>query len=116
MPEHVRPGAYQAHVAFHHIQQLGKLIDMVFPDEMTKPRDPRIISLHFKDLNEFGNPKAYDVPWGKGKGDFAAVLKEIRRLKLKAFFGIEYERNLPDKLPEITECVAWIEKMAKELS
>lgn len=76
----------------------------------------RIISFHFKDLNEFGNPKAYDVPWGKGKGDFAAVLKEIRRLQIKAFFGIEYERNLPDKLPEITECVAWIEKMAKELS
>lgn len=76
----------------------------------------RIISFHFKDLNEFGNPKAYDVPWGQGKGDFVAVIKEIRRLKIKAFFGIEYERNLPDKRPEIGQCVAWIEKMAKELS
>ncbi len=75
----------------------------------------RIISFHFKDLNEFGNPKAHDVPWGQGKGDFKAVLTEIRRLKIKAFFGIEYEHKLPDKLPAIAECVAWFEKTAKEL-
>jgi len=75
----------------------------------------RILTFHFKDLNEFGNPKAYDVPWGTGVGKFKDLLAEIRRLKIKAFFGIEYERDLPDKRPEIAKCVTWFEKTAAEL-
>jgi sugar phosphate isomerase/epimerase len=57
-----------------------------------KKLEGRIISFHFKDLNEMG-PLAHDMPWGQGKADVKALLKEIKRQGIKAVFSIEYEYN-----------------------
>ncbi|MHC4062650.1 MAG: sugar phosphate isomerase/epimerase family protein [Planctomycetota bacterium] len=38
----------------------------VDPLEAIKKLEGRIVSLHFKDLNEFGQRKAHDVVWGTG--------------------------------------------------
>ena len=76
----------------------------------------RIVSLHFKDLNEFGNPGAHDVPWGTGICKVSDILKELNRQKFKGVFSIEYEYNWLNSMPEISQCVAFFRKNAAELS
>jgi hypothetical protein len=76
----------------------------------------RIISLHFKDLNEFGNPKAHDVIWGTGLANAKAILAELARQDFKGVFSIEYEYNWLESMPEIAGCVAFFRKTAAELS
>lgn len=85
------------------------------PVEALKKLEGRIISLHFKDLNEFGNLKAHDVPWGTGKADVKALLTELHRQNFKGVFSIEYEYNWENSLPEIRQCVAYFNKVASEL-
>lgn len=86
------------------------------PLDALKKLEGRIISFHFKDLNEFGNKKAHDLPWGTGKADAKALLAEIYRQKIKAVFSIEYEHNWLESLPEIAQCVVFFDKTAKELA
>lgn len=76
----------------------------------------RIISLHFKDLNEFGNPGAHDVPWGTGVSQARAILAELDRQGFKGSFSIEYEHNWLNSMPEIKKCVAFFRKAQAELS
>ncbi|MHC4355538.1 MAG: family 16 glycoside hydrolase [Planctomycetota bacterium] len=75
----------------------------------------RIISLHFKDLNEFGNPKAHDVPWGTGVSQAGAILAELDRQNFRGSFSIEYEHNWLNSMPEIKKCVAFFRKTEAEL-
>lgn len=82
------------------------------PVEAIKRLEGRIVSFHFKDLNQYG-PGAHDVPWGTGKGDVPAMLREIRRQGFKGVFSIEYEHNWLNSLPEIAQCVAFFDKMAE---
>lgn len=84
------------------------------PLEQIKKLEGRIISFHFKDLNQFGG--GHDVPWGTGKADVKALLTEIKRQKIKAVFSIEYEHNWTTSVPEIAQCVAYFDKVAEELS
>ena len=79
-------------------------------------RAGRIRSLHFKDLNEFGNPKAHDVIWGTGISQAKAILTELDRQNFKGVFSIEYEHNWLNSMPEIAGCVAFFRKTAAELS
>jgi len=78
--------------------------------------EKRIISLHFKDLNEFGNRDAHDVPWGTGVSQVGAILEELDRQNFKGVFSIEYEYNWLNSMPEISKCVAFFRKTAAELS
>jgi len=79
-------------------------------------RANRIISLHFKDLNEFGVRDAHDVPWGTGVSQAAAILAELDRQNFKGVFSIEYEHNWLNSMPEIKKCVAFFRKTQAELS
>jgi sugar phosphate isomerase/epimerase len=85
------------------------------PLESLKKLEGRIVSLHFKDLNQKG-PQAHDVPWGTGVCDVKAMLAELKRQRVKAVFSIEYEYNWDNSLPEITQCVAYFDKIAAELA
>ena len=85
------------------------------PVEAIKKLRGRIISLHFKDLNEFGNRDAHDVIWGTGAGDVKAILTELDRQNLKGVFSIEYEHNWLNSMPEIAGCVSYFERTAAEL-
>jgi sugar phosphate isomerase/epimerase len=51
----------------------------------------RIVSVHFKDLNERGVTGAHDVPWGTGASDAAGQLAELRRQGFAGVVYIEYE-------------------------
>jgi len=88
----------------------------VNPLEAIKKLKGRIISLHTKDLNEFGNRKAHDVIWGTGAGNFKEILTELDRQNFKGVFSIEYEYNWLNSMPEIAGCVAFFRKVAAELS
>jgi sugar phosphate isomerase/epimerase len=90
------------------------------PLDCLKKLAGRIVSLHFKDLNQMGPGTAdkptHDVPWGTGVCDVKAMLIELRRQKLKAVFSIEYEHHWEDSLPEIAKCVAYFDRVALELA
>ncbi len=78
-------------------------------------RAGRIRSLHFKDLNEFGNKGAHDVIWGTGKSKVGAVLAELAWQKFDGVFSIEYEHNWLNSLPEIAASADWFNRTASDL-
>jgi sugar phosphate isomerase/epimerase len=81
------------------------------PIECLKKLEGRIVSLHFKDLDQPG-PEAHDVPWGTGVCDVKGMFGEIRRQGIKPVFSIEYEYNWENSLPEIAQCVTYFDKVA----
>jgi sugar phosphate isomerase/epimerase len=85
------------------------------PVEALKKLRGRIISLHVKDLNEFGNRSAHDVVWGTGAGDFREVLIELDRQDFEGVFSIEYEHNWLNSMPEIAESVSYFGRTASQL-
>jgi len=88
------------------------------PLEALKKLEGRIISLHFKDLNEFGRKgeDVHDVPWGTGKADLKALLAELQRQGFKGVFSAEYEHNCENSDPEIAESVKNFDQAAAELA
>jgi len=85
------------------------------PVAALKKLEGRIIAVHLKDLNEFGNKKAHDVPWGTGVGDAKAILAELARQNFKGVFSIEYEFNWENSVPEISKCVEFFKKTEAEV-
>ena len=83
------------------------------PVECLRKLEGRIVSLHFKDLNQKGG--GHDVPWGTGVCDVRAMLTELRRQKFKGVFSIEYEHNWQNSLPEIKQCVEFFNQVAAEI-
>jgi sugar phosphate isomerase/epimerase len=75
----------------------------------------RIVSLHFKDLNE-NSKDAHDVPWGTGVCNVKEMLAELKAQGFKGVFSIEYEHNWDNSVPDIAQCVANFDKMAAELA
>ena len=84
------------------------------PIECLRKLEGRIISFHFKDLNQ--TPGGHDVPWGTGVCDVKGMLTEVHRQKVKAVFSIEYEYHWTSSLPELAQCVAYFDKIADELA
>jgi len=87
----------------------------VDPLEALKKLRGRIISLHFKDLNQFGTRRAHDVPWGTGLGNTKALLEELNHQGFEGVFSIEYEYNWKSSLPQIRQCVEYFDKVAAVL-
>jgi len=87
----------------------------VKPVEALKKLEGRIVSFHLKDLNEFGNKKAHDVPWGTGMSDVQAVLDEMKRQGFEGVFSIEYEHNWENSLPELQKCVEFFNAAVKKI-
>lgn len=84
------------------------------PIDAVRKLEGRIVSFHFKDLNQMGG--GHDVPWGTGQGDVEAVLAELKRQGFKGVFSIEYEHNWDNSLPEIAECVKFFDAVAAKLA
>lgn len=83
--------------------------------ECLKKLQGRVISLHFKDVDVMG-PKAVDMPWGTGATNAKGMLEELYRQGFKGLFSIEYEKDMPDKMPDLKQCVANFDKMAAEIA
>jgi sugar phosphate isomerase/epimerase/HEAT repeat protein len=86
----------------------------VIPLDGVKLLQGRIVSFHFKDLNEMGKG-GHDVPWGTGKGDCLAVLRLLKQQGFKGVFSAEYEYNWEKNTEDIAACVRNFEAMAREL-
>ncbi len=84
------------------------------PVECLKKLDGRIISLHFKDLNEKSR-EAHDVPWGTGISNVPAMLKVLKDQGFKGVFSIEYEYHWKTSMPEIRESIKNFNKIVSEL-
>ena len=84
------------------------------PLEAVKALKGRIISFHFKDLNQSGG--GHDVPWGTGVADVPAILAELKDQQFKGVFSIEYEHNWDNSVPEIAQSVKFFNEQAKKLA
>ncbi len=85
------------------------------PAEVLKKVSSRVKTFHLKDLETFGEPKAKDAVWGTGQGRIAEILAEVKRLGLKPYIGIEWERTDMNDLALHAESVAFLEKTAGAL-
>jgi sugar phosphate isomerase/epimerase len=85
------------------------------PLEAIRALKGRIVSFHFKDLNEYAGD-AHDVPWGTGKADVKALLTEIHHQGFKGTFSIEYEYHWLNSLPEIAQSVKYFDEVAAGLA
>jgi sugar phosphate isomerase/epimerase len=86
------------------------------PVEGIKMLEGRIISLHFKDLNEFGKRDAHDVHWGTGITRVGEILETLHSQGFKGVFSIEYEYNWNNSVPDVFECVQYFNKKASQLN
>ena len=84
------------------------------PVECLKKLEGRVITLHFKDLNEPG-PRAHDVPWGTGISNAKGMLAELKRQHFKGAICVEYEYNWDNSVPEIAESAKWFNATCAEL-
>lgn len=85
------------------------------PLDALKQLEGHVISLHFKDLNQFGVREAHDVPWGTGQADVPALLAELKRQGFHGVFSVEYEYHWTTSLPEIAQSAQFFRKVARQL-
>jgi sugar phosphate isomerase/epimerase len=85
------------------------------PVESLKKLEGRVITLHFKDLNERG-PKAHDLPWGTGISNAKGMLAELKRQNFKGAICVEYEHNWENSSPEIAKSAEWFYATCAELA
>jgi sugar phosphate isomerase/epimerase len=85
------------------------------PTECLRDLEGRIVSFHFRDINEAGM-NGHDVPFGSGVCDVKGMLAEIDRQRIKAVFSIEYGYNVENNLPEIARCIKCFDETAAELA
>lgn len=85
------------------------------PVEQIKKLKGRIVSLHLKDLKDFGTKKTHDVPYGTGKSKVKEVLEELNKQGFRGVFSIEYEHNWDNSVPEIKECVKFFNETKSQL-
>ena len=78
------------------------------PVECIKILKGRIFDSHMKDLTEFGNVKAHDLPFGQGKSDIPAILAEYAAQGYPGPLHCEYEHNWETSVPEITQCLDFV--------
>jgi sugar phosphate isomerase/epimerase len=85
------------------------------PVDCLKKLEGRIITLHFKDLNEPGL-KAHDVPWGTGISNAKGMLAELKRQHFKGAICVEYEDNPENCALEVAQCAKWFDATCAELA
>lgn len=85
------------------------------PVQCLKKAGKRIITMHLKDVAEFGKPDARDVPLGEGKANYTAVLKELYAQKFRGVMTIEYEHLSPQLVEDVAKCAKFVEDFARSL-
>lgn len=84
------------------------------PVESLRKLEGRVISLHMKDINQWGVRSAHDVPWGTGNSNVSGVLHELHRQGFKGVFSAEYEYNWENNLPEVQESMEYFKRVAAQ--
>ena len=74
------------------------------PVACLKLLEGRIITLHLKDVAEFGVVDSRDVPLGTGAAHYDRVLEELARQNFRGVMTIEYEHDSPQLLEDVAKC------------
>jgi sugar phosphate isomerase/epimerase len=89
------------------------------PLQVIRDMKGRLVSVHLKDLNDTNpqadpNVKLQDVAWGTGKGDVAAILKELMNQKFTGPVIIEYDHIYEDgNVAEVQNCADFFKKIVR---
>jgi len=73
----------------------------------------RITNVHLKDLNEFGNKEAYDVPFGSGKANIHDILAELTLQNYQGYMAVEHEnqKELDNPSPSVRKGIDYIKSI-----
>jgi L-ribulose-5-phosphate 3-epimerase len=75
----------------------------------------RIVSFHLKDIAKRNDPGSRNTVFGEGEGDFANVLKELKRLGYRGLTTIDFEHDTPALQEDMARNVAFVEAQATKL-
>ncbi len=81
------------------------------PVECLKALEGHLISIHAKDLDEFGNIDANDIKLGTGVIDYPAVMAELKRQNFQGPIYVECEHDWEDNLEDVKYAVEYLEKL-----
>lgn len=85
------------------------------PVESLRKVKDRLISFHLKDIAKRNEPGSRNTVFGEGEGDFAKVLKELKRLGYRGLTTIDFEHDTPALQEDMARNVAFLEEQAKQL-
>jgi hypothetical protein len=122
---HPSPTPYwHAGITYFHIHNLSPRIGIcgdtghwtrsgVTPSQALRMFKGRIFDVHLKDLNEFGNRDATDVPFGSGKSNVQDILAELSLQNYHGTITIEHEKDEDsmNPAPPIKEGLNYIKKI-----
>jgi sugar phosphate isomerase/epimerase len=122
---HPSPTPYwHAGITYFHIHNLSPRIGIcgdtghwtrsgVTPSQALRMFKGRIFDVHLKDLNEFGNRDATDVPFGSGKSNVQDILAELSLQNYHGTITIEHEKeeDSMNPAPPIKEGINFIKKI-----
>jgi sugar phosphate isomerase/epimerase len=86
------------------------------PVECVKKFDGRIVSMHFKDLNQLGVRDAHDIPWGTGNCNVAGVMHTLKNMNFKGVISVEYEYNWDNSVPDVKESLDYFYRVASQIA
>jgi sugar phosphate isomerase/epimerase len=81
-----------------------------------KKYQKRINTIHLKDAAESGKLDCRDVPLGKGKANYAEILKLMFDWKWRGVMTVEYEYQSPQLVEEVAACIKFVDSYAGVLS
>src|SRR5690554_6572793 len=81
------------------------------PVECLKTLEGHLISIHAKDLDEFGNIDANDIKLGTGVIDYPAVMAELKRQNFDGPIFVECEHDWEDNLADVEFAVEYLEEL-----
>jgi sugar phosphate isomerase/epimerase len=94
---------------------LGEKLD---PAQQIRLMGKRNFAIHLKDndneAEKRGDPDS-NVVFGKGVLDVEAVLKALKDVEFKGAIAVEYESHPKDPMPDMKDCLAVLEKAAKNV-
>lgn len=76
------------------------------PVKVLKDCPGKIVTLHFKDLNE-RTLDAHDVPWGTGTSDAAGQIVALREMNFDGIVLMEYEHDTPQLESDLQRCAEY---------
>lgn len=122
---HPKPTKYaRPETVLEHVKGLDKRIGAcadtghwmrtgVEPVQALRMLEGRILNVHLKDLNRFGDKGAYDVPFGQGKANIHDILAELTLQNYAGFLAIEHEnpREVENPSPSIKEGIQYVKSI-----
>ncbi len=85
------------------------------PVESLRKLKGRILSFHLKDIAKKNEPSSRNTVFGEGEGDFAKVLRELKRLGYRGLTTIDFEHDTPALQEDMARNVKYVEKQANEI-